>query len=257
MVRLPSSLISQPFATLGAILVPVTSQNSSLSAERTRLPFSLSPGPRKPRRQVPPYLPTLRSGFSTIGSCGMRCSTGGSLPALTSSASAGASSNFFGHCAGSVMMVGFSSLPTRPDCDRSGCCAAAAPASSSSGDGNQDRTHDVSSFCCSGDAAERQLRRRGGRRCSVPGELRVAPAVRCGSDPPHAGSADGTRSRAADWPDRRPRRAARRPGRAAPDRASARPPAALRYRDAAAAHRARWSARPRRCARHTSPPPGR
>ena len=71
-VRRPSALVSQPLATLGAICVPVTSQNSSLSAERTRLPFSLSPGPRKPRRQVPPYLPTLRSGLITIGSCGRR-----------------------------------------------------------------------------------------------------------------------------------------------------------------------------------------
>src|SRR5258707_477807 len=111
-VRRPSALVSRPFATLGAILVPVTSQNNSLSEERTRLPFSLSPGPRKPRRQVPPYLPTLRSGLITIGSCGMRLSTDGNLPALTSSASAGASPNFFGHCAGSVMMVGFSSFPT-------------------------------------------------------------------------------------------------------------------------------------------------
>ena len=67
-VRLPSADCSQPLATPGTILVPVTSQNSSLSPERMRLPFSPSPGPRKPRRQVPPYLPTLRSGFSTIGS---------------------------------------------------------------------------------------------------------------------------------------------------------------------------------------------
>src|SRR5260370_23100682 len=114
-VRRPSALVSQPFATLGAILVPLTSQNRSLSEDRTRLPFSLSPGPRKPRRQVPPYFPTLRSGLITIGSCARRCSTRGNFPAFTSSASPGASPNFFGHCPGSVMIVGFSSFPTRHD----------------------------------------------------------------------------------------------------------------------------------------------
>ena len=61
-----------------------------------RLPFSTSPGPVKPRRQVPPYLPISCTGLSTSGSSGTRCSTGGSLPALTSSASIGASLSFAG-----------------------------------------------------------------------------------------------------------------------------------------------------------------
>ena len=43
----------------------------------------------------------------------MRCSTGGSLPALTSSASCGASLKRFGNWAGSVMSSGPSSLPIR------------------------------------------------------------------------------------------------------------------------------------------------
>ena len=50
-------------------------------------------GPVNARRQVPPYLPISFSGCQTIGSAGMRCSTGGSLPAFTSSASIGASAN--------------------------------------------------------------------------------------------------------------------------------------------------------------------
>src|ERR671931_2438025 len=47
----------------------------------------------------------------TSGSSGSRCSTGGNLPCLTSSATAGASAYFFGNWAGSVTMVGPSSLP--------------------------------------------------------------------------------------------------------------------------------------------------
>ena len=50
----------------------------------------------KPRRQVPPYLPISRIGLMTCGSSGTRCSTGGSFPALTSSASIGASPNLAG-----------------------------------------------------------------------------------------------------------------------------------------------------------------
>ena len=64
-----------------------------------RLPFSLSPGPVNARRQVPPYLPISWSGLMTSGSSGMRCSTGGSLPALTISASIGASPSFGGRFA--------------------------------------------------------------------------------------------------------------------------------------------------------------
>ena len=93
-----------------------------------RLPFSTSPGPMKPRRQVPPYLPISFTGWKTSGSSGTRCSTGGSLPALTSSASIGASSKVFGHFAASVTTVGPSSLPTRPDCASplSACAIGAA-----------------------------------------------------------------------------------------------------------------------------------
>ena len=76
-----------------------------------RLPFSPSPGPVKARRQFPPYLPMEWSGFTTIGSSGMRWATGGSLPALTNSASAGASPNFLGHFNGSSTSEGPSSFP--------------------------------------------------------------------------------------------------------------------------------------------------
>src|SRR5262249_51789990 len=58
-------------------------------------------------------------------SAGMRCSTGGSLPAFTCSASIGASLNFLGHLAGSVIIVGPWTSPTRPDCDRLLCAASA------------------------------------------------------------------------------------------------------------------------------------
>ena len=51
---LPSSLTFQSRATLGAIRVPVWSQNRNLSTAIRRLPFSPSPGPVKARRQVPP-----------------------------------------------------------------------------------------------------------------------------------------------------------------------------------------------------------
>ena len=77
------------------------------------------------RRQVPPYLPISLSGCQTIGSAGMRCSTGGSLPAFTWSASIGASENCFGHFAGSVIMVGPCSSPTSPDAARSPAAWAA------------------------------------------------------------------------------------------------------------------------------------
>src|SRR5688500_16656077 len=51
----------------------------------------LTSGPRPAPRSVPPYLPTVVVGWTTWGSSGRRCSTGGSLPAVTSSASIGAS----------------------------------------------------------------------------------------------------------------------------------------------------------------------
>src|SRR6266567_965687 len=57
-------------------------------------------------RQLPPYLPTSLVGCSTSGSLGRRWSTGGSWPALTRSASIGASLNCFGVFAGSVMTSG-------------------------------------------------------------------------------------------------------------------------------------------------------
>src|SRR5690242_388034 len=102
----------------GTILLPSALQFSGLSDDWMRLPFSPSAGPVNARRQVPPYLPISSSGCQTIGSAGTRCSTGGSFPALTSSASIGASENFFGHFAGSAIMVGPWTSPTRPDCDR-------------------------------------------------------------------------------------------------------------------------------------------
>src|SRR5690242_16260063 len=91
---------------LGTILLPSALQLSGLSDDWMRLPFSPSPGPVKARRQVPPYLPISLSGCQTMGSVGMRCSTGGSLPAFTCSASIGASLNFLGHFAGAVIIVG-------------------------------------------------------------------------------------------------------------------------------------------------------
>ena len=83
----------------------------------------MSAGPVKPRRQVPPYLPISRSGLMTSGSWPIRCSTGGSLPSLTSSASIGASLKLFGNWAGSVRISGPSSLPIRA---RPGFAAAGA-----------------------------------------------------------------------------------------------------------------------------------
>src|SRR5206468_3914489 len=76
-----------------------------------RKPFQKSAGPVKPPRQVPPYLPTSRSGLITTGSCPTRSATGGSLPALTSSASCGASLRLLGSFAASVTTSGPSSLP--------------------------------------------------------------------------------------------------------------------------------------------------
>ena len=76
-----------------------------------RLPFSPSPGPVKARRQVPPYFPIECSGLTTIGSSGIRSLTGGSLPAFTSTARAGASPIFAGHLAGSRTREGPSSFP--------------------------------------------------------------------------------------------------------------------------------------------------
>ena len=78
-----------------------------------RLPFSWSAGPVNARRQLPPYLPISSSGLMT-NSCdgsGRRLSTAGSLPALTSSASAGASLKVFGNALASRMISGPWSLP--------------------------------------------------------------------------------------------------------------------------------------------------
>src|SRR5437870_13314408 len=68
--------------------------------------FCLSAGPVNAMRQLPPYLPTSFVGCSTSGSCGRRCSTGGSLPAFTCSASIGASLNCFGVLEASVITCG-------------------------------------------------------------------------------------------------------------------------------------------------------
>ena len=78
-----------------------------------RLPFSWSAGPVNARRQLPPYFPTSRSGFTTK-SCdgsGRRLSTAGSLPALTCSASAGASLKVLGKALASRTISGPSSFP--------------------------------------------------------------------------------------------------------------------------------------------------
>src|SRR5215210_1550708 len=107
---LPPSPTSHFLATDGISLVPLKFQKIILSDELIRLPFSLSPGPVKARRQVPPYLPISASGLTTSGSSGMRCSTGGSLPALTSSVSIGASPSLAGRFA-SGWTSGPSSLP--------------------------------------------------------------------------------------------------------------------------------------------------
>ena len=56
----------------------------------TRLTPLKSEGPRKPRRQTPPYWPISSAG-TTRGFSGRRWATGGSLPAFTRSASTGAS----------------------------------------------------------------------------------------------------------------------------------------------------------------------
>src|SRR5512141_698896 len=64
--------------------------------KRTRPSFTMrmrplrSDGPRKPRRHVPPYLPTS-GAVMTYGFLGRRSATVGSLPALTWSANIGAS----------------------------------------------------------------------------------------------------------------------------------------------------------------------
>src|SRR4051812_23038467 len=76
------------------------------------MPLTVSFGPTNPRRQVPPYLPISRTGLMISGSWLTRSWTGGSLPALTRSASIGASLNVLGYWAGSVMTVAPSSLPT-------------------------------------------------------------------------------------------------------------------------------------------------
>src|SRR5438105_7840432 len=74
--------------------------------------FCLSAGPVNAMRQLPPYLPTSFVGCSTSGSSGRRCSTGGSLPAFTCSASIGASLNCFGVLAASVITCGRLPLAT-------------------------------------------------------------------------------------------------------------------------------------------------
>src|SRR5262245_38662082 len=70
-------------------------------------------------RSVPPYLPILLVGLTTIGSGGSRCSTGGSLPSLTSCASIGAS----------LSLAGFGRLPY---CS---CSLAVEPAAAGAGAG--------------------------------------------------------------------------------------------------------------------------
>ena len=59
-------------------------------------------------------LADLVEGLDDQRSCPMRSATGGSLPALTSAASCGASFSVLGNFAGSVTTSGPSSLPIRP-----------------------------------------------------------------------------------------------------------------------------------------------
>src|SRR5918992_5720697 len=95
-----------------------------------RLPFSLSPGPVNPRRQVPPYLPISWTGLITSGSWLTRSATGGSLPAWVISASIGASLNALGIWEASVTTVGPSSLPINwePILESAGLAAAGGAA---------------------------------------------------------------------------------------------------------------------------------
>src|SRR5260370_18516699 len=101
-------------------------KNRGSGTEQQRYPFQKSAGPVKPPRHVPPYLPISCNGLMTSGSCPMRSATGGSLPALTISASWGASLNFLGNFAGSVMTSGPSSLPIQVLLDAPAARAAAA-----------------------------------------------------------------------------------------------------------------------------------
>ncbi len=107
---LPPSRSSQALNTAGTMVLPVKSTCSGFSAPMIRFQFSPSPGPVKPRRHVPPYLPMAVIGLRTSGSSGTRCSTGGNLPALTISASIGDSPSFAGRLA-SFWISGPSILP--------------------------------------------------------------------------------------------------------------------------------------------------
>ena len=109
--RRPAS--RSPCAMFGHDLVAgvVPEQQVVRAASSSGSRSSSRPGPVKPRRQVPPYLPISCTGLMTSGSWPMRSATGGSLPALTSSASCGASLNALGNCAASVTISGPSSLP--------------------------------------------------------------------------------------------------------------------------------------------------
>src|SRR5262245_23767902 len=97
---LPPSCNSQPLAMCGTICSTFASQYRMWSW-LWRSMFCLSAGPVNAMRQLPPYLPTSSVGLSTSGSLGRRCSTGGSLPALTRSANIGASLNALGILAAS------------------------------------------------------------------------------------------------------------------------------------------------------------
>src|SRR5215471_18723650 len=119
--------------------------------EQQRKPFQKSAGPVKPARHVPPYLPTSCSGLMTSGSCPTRSATGGSLPALASAASCGASLSVLGNFAGSVTTSGPSSLPIRllleATCARAPAATAPTSATTSSVIMSRDRTAPVCGFC--------------------------------------------------------------------------------------------------------------
>src|SRR2546427_4672732 len=89
--------------------------------------FCLSAGPVNAMRQLPPYVPISLVGCSTSGCSGNRCSTGGSLPNLTCSASTGDSLNCLGILAGSSTTCGRLPPPV-PACPAGTVCAAAVAA---------------------------------------------------------------------------------------------------------------------------------
>src|SRR5258707_14280605 len=87
---LDCSHFSMTLGTTRSVLVSGASH--LISRGSINLPWAReSDRPWCARRQTPPYWPVSSSGVTTRGLVGSRCSTGGSLPSLTSCASSGAS----------------------------------------------------------------------------------------------------------------------------------------------------------------------